>query len=175
MPSSVAHGLTALALGTALLPERAPRRLLYTGVAAAVLIDIDAIGRPFGFGDLTWLGGHRALTHSVVFAAAVGAVLTAFWRRSQSTRAEQLRVYGFFVMAMVAHGALYAFTRYGEGIAFLAPLSWQRFDAPWAPLQGLWEEVFMVWLPAWVFIHHVARRRARRLALEAHGGDGRGS
>ena len=169
MPSSVAHGLTALALGTAILPVCAPRQLVYTGIAAAVLLDIDAIGRPFGLGDLAWLGGHRALTHSVIFAAALGAALTALWWRSQPAMADQFRVYAFFVAAMVAHGALDAFTDYGEGVAFLAPVSWRRFDAPWAPFQGLWEEVVIVWLPAWLFVQYVARRRARQVKAPAQG------
>ena len=169
MPSSVAHGLTALALGTALLPARAPRRLLYAGIAAAVLLDVDAIGRPFGRGDLEWLGGHRALTHSLIFAAALGAGLTLLWRQSQRTTSEQLRVYAFFVSAMVSHGVLDAFTDYGEGIAFLAPLTWRRFDAPWAPFQGLWEEVVIVWLPAWLVVRYIAHRRARERAVTTQG------
>ena len=56
MPSSVAHGLAAIALGTLFYPsERA--RLYATAAAGSVLLDIDALGRPFGLGDVGWLGG----------------------------------------------------------------------------------------------------------------------
>src|SRR5687767_8025007 len=138
MPSSVAHGLTALALGTALLPERRARPLVLTGIACAVLLDIDAVGRPFGRGDIAWLGGHRALTHSIFFAVAVGLGLTFLWRHRLSTATLRWRAAVYLVAAMIAHGVFDAFTGYGEGVAFFAPFSWRRFAAGWEPFDGLW-------------------------------------
>ena len=60
MPSSVAHGFVAIALGTVLRVPASVRSAWYVGIAAAVLLDLDAIGRPFGRGDLVRLDGHRS-------------------------------------------------------------------------------------------------------------------
>jgi hypothetical protein len=56
MPSSVAHAFTALVIGAAIIPRPVPRRVRIAGVACAVLIDLDAIGRPFGYPDVAWVG-----------------------------------------------------------------------------------------------------------------------
>ena len=161
MPSSVAHGLTALALGAAILPGRSVRPIVLTGVACAVLLDIDAAGRPFGLGDISWLGGHRALTHSIAFAVVVGLGLTFLWRRRLLAPTLKQRAAVFLILAMVAHGVFDAFTGYGEGVTFFAPFSWHRYAAAWEPFAGLWEEVFIVWLPAWFVVRHLNRTRAR--------------
>jgi membrane-bound metal-dependent hydrolase YbcI (DUF457 family) len=43
--------------------------------------DLDASGRLWGSGDVQWLGGHRAFTHSVVFAVVFGGLLSlTLWR-----------------------------------------------------------------------------------------------
>ncbi|HYI04809.1 MAG TPA: metal-dependent hydrolase [Reyranella sp.] len=164
MPSSVAHGFAAAALGAALLPGRVFRRLALSGVASAVLLDIDAIGRPFGHGDIGWLGGHRALTHSLFFAAVVGGLLVFFWRRRLGERGMRLRAFAFFFTAMAAHGVLDTFTDYGDGVAFLAPLSWERFESSWEPFQGLWEEVIIVWLPCYLLLRYARRNEKAVLA-----------
>jgi membrane-bound metal-dependent hydrolase YbcI (DUF457 family) len=160
MPSSVAHGLTAFALGAAILPQRSARPIVLTGVACAVLLDIDAIGRPFGYGDLAWFGGHRALTHSTFFALTLGLGLTFLWRQRLPSRALQGRAAAFLILAMVAHGVFDAFTGYGDGVALFAPLSWHRFASAWEPFAGVWEEVFIVWLPAGLFLGYIKRKRA---------------
>ena len=128
MPSSVAHGFAALALGAAILPRPLPRRLARTGIACAVLLDLDAIGRPFGWGDVGWLGGHRGLTHSLCFAVVVAAMLafTSKWLASDTRL--QWRVFAFLAGAMVAHGALDMLTDDHPAVAILAPFSWQRFE-----------------------------------------------
>src|SRR5688500_684011 len=105
MPSSFAHGFAALALGAAILPRPIPRRLAITGVACAVLLDLDAIGRPFGHGDVMWLGGHRALTHSVFFSVIVAGLLTVLWKGLASgVHAPRWRIFAFLASAMIAHG-----------------------------------------------------------------------
>ena len=154
MPSSVAHGFAALALGAAILPRPLPRRLARAGVACAVLLDLDAIGRPFGWGDVEWLGGHRGLTHSLFFAVALAAVLTFSSKWLTSGEHVRWRVFVFLAGAMAAHGALDMFTDDHPAVAVLAPFSWQRFEAPWEPFQPLWAEVLIVWLPCWLFIRY---------------------
>ena len=156
MPSSVAHGLTAVALGTLFYP--AERARLYTAAAAgAVSLDIDAIGRPFGLGDLYWLGGHRALTHSLAFAAVLAALLVLAACRGAEWRGRRLAAWGYFALALAVHGALDALTTYGDGVMFLAPFSSWRYKAPWQPFHGILPEVLAVWLPALAIVWY--RRR----------------
>ena len=168
MPSSVAHGFAALALGAAILPRPIPRRLAVTGVACAVLLDLDAIGRPFGYGDVMWLGGHRALTHSLFFAAVVAALLTFLWRGLASgAQAPRWRIFAFLASAMIAHGVLDMFTDDHPAVAIFAPFYWQRFEAPWEPFHRIWMEIIIVWIPCWLFLRY--RNRAAERA-ESIGG-----
>jgi membrane-bound metal-dependent hydrolase YbcI (DUF457 family) len=146
VPSSVAHALTAVALGTVFFPAERSRRLYTLAAAGAVLLDVDAIGRPFGLGDVAWLGGHRALTHSLVVAVAAAALLAGLTARERA--GQGLRMWAYFALALAAHGALDALTAHGEGVMFLAPFSLDRFRCPWQPLDGLWPEVFGIWVPA---------------------------
>lgn len=159
MPSSVAHGLTAVALGAAWYPTARPR-LYATAAAGAVLLDIDAIGRPFGLGDVDWLGGHRALTHSLPFAAALAAVLVSAAYRGPDWRGRRIGAWAYFALAFALHGALDALTTYGDGVMFFAPFSTWRFKAPWQPFHGIVPEIVGVWLPALAMVWYFRRRQA---------------
>lgn len=154
MPSSIAHGFAALALGAAILPRPIPRRLAITGVACAILLDLDAICRPFGRGDITWLGGHRALTHSLLFAVVVAGLLAFLWKHIAATKANRWRVFAFLASAMIAHGILDMFTDDFPAVAIFAPFSWQRFEAPWEPFHRVWMEILIVWIPCWLFVRY---------------------
>jgi membrane-bound metal-dependent hydrolase YbcI (DUF457 family) len=114
---------------------------------AAAAPDIDAIGRPFGHGDITLLGGHRAVTHSIFAALLLGAV-ALFLVPRHAARADRWRIALFVTAVVVTHGVLDAFTTYGEGVAFFAPLSMHRWKSAWQPFGGLWSEVFALWIPA---------------------------
>ena len=106
MPSSIGHGLAAAAVTRALWPHNQPRRLVLTAVLSAVLLDVDAIGRPFGLGDLMFLGGHRALIHSLPFAALLGTTLVlAFYRRAEFNGMRP-RIWIAIVLAVATHGVL---------------------------------------------------------------------
>lgn len=163
MPSSVAHGLAAAALVSLAFRGRPPRGALWAAAACAVLPDLDAIGRPFGRGDVAWLGGHRALTHSLAFAAALGTAVAAlgFRRRPElAGRRRRLTLAAGLAAGTALHGALDALSTYGEGVQFLAPFSDLRVKAPWQPFEALLPEVALVWLPA-LAVLGVARARAR--------------
>ena len=64
MPSSIAHASVAVLLIPVLGVNNVTPWLIGVTAVAATLPDLDAIGRPFGHGDVEWLGGHRAVTHS---------------------------------------------------------------------------------------------------------------
>lgn len=161
MPSSIAHAAAAVLLQPALTrADRTPRLLTIAGIAAA-LPDLDAIGRPFGLGDVAWLGGHRALTHSLAMAFVTAAVATFILNRRASLCAPS-RALLFFLLVVASHGFLDAFTTYGTGVEFLAPFSARRFRASWRPFDGLWPEILVLWLPAFAILAAVRAREHSR-------------
>jgi len=159
MPSSVAHGLAAVALGTLFYPSERTR-LYATAATGAVLLDIDALGRPFGLGDLICLGGHRGLTHSLPFAATLAAATVIVANRGPDWHGRRLGAWAYFALAFALHGALDALTTYGDGVMFLAPLSAWRYKAPWQPFHRIMPEIIGVWLPALAIIWYRRRRRS---------------
>lgn len=164
MPSSVAHGLAAAALGAALYPFE-PRRLYTVAAAGAILLDVDAVGRPFGRGDVAWLGGHRALTHSLPFAVALAVVAVATTCRGPRWQGRRRGAWTYFALAFALHGALDALTTYGEGVMFLAPLSAWRYKAAWQPFHGILPEIGIIWVPALCILWY--RRRVRPEASDS--------
>jgi len=101
-----------------------------------MLPDFDVIGFPLGirYDDML---GHRGLSHSFAFAAAVGAF--AAWRFPATAprlpASGRLAPFLYFAAITASHGILDALTNGGRGIAFLAPFSNQRFFFPWRPIQ----------------------------------------
>jgi membrane-bound metal-dependent hydrolase YbcI (DUF457 family) len=165
MPSSIAHGLAAAALGAVFYPaERS--RVYVTAAAGAALLDLDAIGRPFGLGDVSWLGGHRTLTHGLPFAGALAVAAVALACRGSHWQGRRFGVWAYFALAFALHGALDALATYGEGVMFLAPFSAWRYKAPWQPFHGIVPEVVAVWLPALALIWY--QRRGRRVNVVPH-------
>ena len=163
MPSSIAHGLTAAAIGTSFFPVERPRRVIAIATVGAVLLDVDAIGRPFGLGDLAFVGGHRALTHSLAFALFLSSVIVAGVYRGTTSQSHQIRIWFCLSLAFIAHGVLDAFTTYGEGVMFFAPFTAERFKSPWLPIRRVLPEIVGVWLPMVCLISY-HRWRARSLS-----------
>ena len=139
--------LVASTVVTLVAPRPTSRRLLAAITIAAAAVDLDAVGRPFGRGDVAWLGGHRTLTHSLTFALVLGvAIGFAAWLGSDRRR---WGTWGLVAACAIAtHGLLDAMTTYGGGVAFLAPWSWARYKFAWQPLSGVWPEVLGLWLPS---------------------------
>lgn len=159
MPSSVAHGLAAVAVCLSTRPAERPR--FYAAAAlGTVLLDVDAIGRPFGLGDIEWLGGHRALTHGLPFAAALALGTLAVVARGANSAGHRLGVWTSLFCAYALHGVLDAATTYGDGVMFLAPFWTWRYKAAWQPFHGVLPEVVGVWVPSLAVIWYGARRRA---------------
>ncbi len=161
MPSSIGHALVASAIGAPLAPGGPGRRYWIAGILCAVLPDLDAVGRPFGWGDLGFLGGHRALTHSVIFAVVLGLVVAELAFRDARWHGYRGRIIAYLVLATASHGALDAFAAYGDGVAFFSPFSATRYTAPWRPLD-LVNEICWIWIPAALIILTVRRLRTTR-------------
>ena len=162
MPSIPTHFLVGAALGQAAGPRlRGDWRFWAAALVCSALPDVDVIGFLFGvrYGDL-W--GHRGITHSILFAAAVG-ILAGNWLGGWRT--EKIGQSVLFFLITASHGVLDAMTNGGLGIAFFSPFDPTRYFLPWRPIlvspigaaffssRGLaviWSEMFWVWLPALV-------------------------
>jgi inner membrane protein len=131
VPSAFSHALVGASL-TSFLPRRsrpvwAP--LALACLAAAPDLDVVAFGLGIPYGHAL---GHRGLTHSVFFAAFVGAASLPFWRRAVPDRAGLGAILTFGAVA--SHGFLDTFTDSGLGVGLLIPLDERRFFAPWRPI-----------------------------------------
>jgi membrane-bound metal-dependent hydrolase YbcI (DUF457 family) len=140
MPSSLTHAMVAVAAGSAAAPRPLLRPFLIIGSVCAVVPDLDAIGRPFygAPGDLQFLGGHRAFTHSLFFAAILGVTVALATLTSARWRGARIRLALFVALATASHGALDALSENAvrQGIEFFSPFSPERYVSPWRALDG---------------------------------------
>jgi inner membrane protein len=133
MPTIFGH---AIAAGAAAQWWRSasPRFWIWT-IACAMLPDADVISFSFGirYEDMF---GHRGFTHSLLFAAAVGAL--ASWRLSRpgsglhqpGSDSHRVALFVWFTAVTASHGLLDALTNGGRGIAFFAPFSNTATSSP---------------------------------------------
>jgi inner membrane protein len=159
VPTILTHPAVPLGLGLGLGSRRIPPALLLAGMAGSILPDLDVAAFRFGI-PYAAAFGHRGLSHSLLFAAAVAAlgagVLRAF-------RVPWVTSLWFLFVATASHGLLDACTTGGLGVALLWPWREARYFAPFrvirvAPLslarffspRGLvvmQSELLWVWLP----------------------------
>jgi inner membrane protein len=167
VPTVFSHAVAALALGPAFRRAAWPARVWWIAAACAMLPDADVVGFYFGVRIGSMLG-HRGLTHSLAFAAAVAAILTPL----AIARGTRVRLWIYLFLGTASHGALDAMTDGGIGVAFFAPFDGTRYYLPWRPIVvspiGLrpflspWglavvtSEVIYLWLPSAAYV------RARR-------------
>ena len=95
-----------------------------------MLPDADIIGLPLGV-DYAAPWGHRGATHSLLFAAVVGAVIgtVTHWRTRSGL------VTGLLATGVLAsHSLLDTLTDGGLGCALFWPFELTRYFAPWRPI-----------------------------------------
>ena len=159
MPTIFSHPAVPLALGFGLGKEIVSRRLLFAGVAASILPDLDVAAFSFGI-PYEHQFGHRGFSHSFFFAALVALMGACGHRLLDSSFGI---AFAFLFLATASHGVFDAFTNGGLGIALLWPWSSQRYFARYqlievAPISlsyffSLWgvrvilSEIRWVWLP----------------------------
>jgi inner membrane protein len=168
MPSAFTHAVAALALGSFLPPTPERPRIWLAGALCAALPDLDVLGLALGirYGDLL---GHRGLTHSLAFAAALAALVTlACPRPARGPAASRWGLWTYLFLATASHGLLDMLTDGGLGVALFSPFDLQRLFFPWRPIavspigvarffspRGfavLASEVRWVWLPCALLI-----------------------
>ncbi len=172
MATIFTHPIVALTIGR--LTGIAPRTIAI-GCLLSILPDLDFVAFYTQYED--WhIIGHRGITHSIVFAFALGFIATRFFTPCRAFNLDWWRTFLFLSVCAASHGMLDACTDGGAGIAFFWPLSEARFFFPWNPIQvspiGLeflqWEgvevllsEIKWVWLPCTLLIvvHRLLSRR----------------
>jgi inner membrane protein len=136
------------------------------GAACSILPDADVIGVAFGI-SLRSLLGHRGVSHSLLFAIVVAAVIVALCFRRAPESVSRVRLGLYLFLATASHGALDALTNGGPGIAFFAPFDDTRYFFPFRPvvvspldlrpffsewgLRVIESELLWIWLPAAAF------------------------
>lgn len=157
MPTIFSHAIAAAAIGHALPWRRLPRGFWAWSAACAVLPDGDVIGFFAGirYGDAL---GHRGLTHSLFFSAAVGVAVAAWLRRADARAVPRYAgaapastrpgapaapagepsfagLAAYFALVTASHALLDALTDGGLGVALFAPFSPERYFFPWTPIR----------------------------------------
>jgi inner membrane protein len=132
--SAFTHAIAAAGLATAAVPGRLPLRLVLAAAVCSVLPDADVLGFRFGvdYGDLL---GHRGLSHSLLFAAALASGVTFALFRDPAWRDLRLRVAVVLFVATASHGVFDAMTNGGLGIAFFSPFDETRYFFPLRPVE----------------------------------------
>ncbi|HSB11389.1 MAG TPA: metal-dependent hydrolase [Blastocatellia bacterium] len=176
MPTAFSHGVASIALGRA-SGRRLPMRFWVLSIACSAAPDIDVLANRLGF-DYTTMLGHRGLTHSLPFAAALSGLLTLLAFRKPVAGISRLKLFTLLFAATVSHSILDAMVDGTLGVAFLAPLSSRRFFLPWRPIVStpigmaffspegaavIKNEIIWVWLPSLAVI--LAPWLRRRLAV----------
>ena len=92
--------------------------------------DLDLLLIPFGLEETPF--AHRAITHSLPFAVAIGVLAGSLAR----TRLRSVLLGVLTVVALASHGLLDALTRTGRGPKLLWPFSSTRFSFDWQPIPG---------------------------------------
>jgi len=153
VPTPVSHAAVGYALGAWTQRPAPARRVCIAAAACAALPDIDVVA-----GSVA----HRGITHSFAFALVVAIVVTAIFFRDRP------RVVLLLGLAALSHLGLDELSSYSNGLALLAPFSWQRYRCVWTPLggpgRGLWaqllQETLVVLLPA-VLVAWLGTRRSQ--------------
>jgi inner membrane protein len=181
MASAFTHAVVALTIGQASYHVCMNRRALWLGAICSVVPDIDVVGLSFGiaYGDL-W--GHRGVTHSLFFAAALSAALVGCCYRGEP-KAARAGIGWYLFLCTASHGMLDALTDGGLGVAFFAPFDPTRYFFPVRPvlvspigveaffsgygLRVLASEAQWIWLPSLALFLVLRALNVRRSARAA--------
>ena len=169
MPTIFSH--TVIPIAMSLGARRISHRLLFAGIAASIVPDLDTLGFRFGVAYAHEFG-HRGFTHSVVFALALAIFAALF---APELRTKRMTAFIFIFVATASHGLLDMFTNGGLGVALFWPFTDARYFFPLrmidvSPIglrgflgqpgiRALKSEVLWIWIPALILGFAVYRRR----------------
>lgn len=132
MPTVFTH--PAVPLGLAPWVRRIPKGLIVVAALCSSAPDVDvgtfAFDIPYG-SPL----GHRGVTHSLLFAAALAAAAVWCYRRLVDRELSFSHAFLFVFASVASHGILDAMTTGGKGVGFFIPFSMRRFFLPFRPIR----------------------------------------
>ena len=134
MASIFGHAISALAIGSSLKNKGKAFKFWLLAIGCAILPDADVIGFYTGVAyESFW--GHRGFTHSLLFAAIMGVLITLlfYWRHNNNWR--RIGYFLCFTVCTASHSVLDAMTTGGRGVAFLSPWDTTRYFFPWRPIK----------------------------------------
>ena len=165
MASAFSHAIASVAIGKTMSPGQS-LKFWILGIFCSIVPDADVIAFYFGI-PYAHPFGHRGFTHSLLFAALLGMLLTLIFYRKTSPRSK-LFFFSFFFLSTTSHGILDAFTNGGLGVEFFYPVSTERYFFPWRPVQVspinagsffsewgirvLKSELVWIWIPSLIVI-----------------------
>ncbi len=132
MATIFTHALVGATLVSGMSAPRRSTRNYIIGATTAIIPDFDY----FGFINrvpYASLWGHRGLTHSLVFAVAVG--LVAMLLANRKPRALSIDFFMLFFLTTISHSLIDACTNGGLGVALFSPYNTHRYFFPWRPIQ----------------------------------------
>lgn len=133
MASAFGHGIAAFGLGKLFPKEIMTRKVFTLGILSSILPDIDVIAFKFGVSwDSMW--SHRGFTHSIFVAIIWTIIILILFHRKESYSIKT-KLSAYYFLATMSHGILDAMTNGGNGIAFFAPFSIERYFLPWEVIQ----------------------------------------
>ncbi|MEK6773513.1 MAG: metal-dependent hydrolase [Bdellovibrionota bacterium] len=131
MASAFSHIAIPIVLTVAVGRKKIPWKLLSLGLFLSVAPDFDSLAFRFDIPyESQW--GHRGFTHSIVFAIIVASLCVC---ASKFLSAKPKVVFLFSFASLISHGILDAFTNGGLGVAFLWPLTSERYFFPWQVIE----------------------------------------
>jgi inner membrane protein len=133
MPLTTTHALVPLAGALAFPRKPLPWRLVVAAMVAAAVPDLDAFVYPIWHLPASSIYTHRGVAHSLFAAVVVGLIAARFHQQLKVRPAVAGLVVG---AAMASHGLLDMMTDYGLPVAYLWPLSTDRYFALWRPIHS---------------------------------------
>ena len=134
MASAFSHAVAALGIGACFYRAEVPKRVWVLGAIYAAAPDLDVLAFRFGI-PYEHVLGHRGLTHSLLFAAAVAWASVSLGFRRGVPGLGPLVLGAYLFLATASHGILDALTDGGLGVAFFAPLENSRHFFPIQPIE----------------------------------------
>lgn len=174
MPTILSHIAPPLALRLGLGKLAVPRRLLFAGLLAAILPDLDVLAFRLHI-PYSHALGHRGFSHSLLCALGLALLAAALAPQLRSSRP---LAFIFVGLAALSHPLLDTITNGGLGVALWWPWSNARVFAPWRVIEVsplslgrllgprgiavIESELLWVWLPA--LLTGLALLAGRRIA-----------
>jgi inner membrane protein len=126
------HALVGATIVSGMSAPRRSTRNYILGAATAVVPDLDY----FGFVNqvpYASLWGHRGISHSIVFAVAVGFI--AMLAANRKIKFLSVDFFSLFFLTTISHALIDACTNGGLGVALFAPYNTHRYFFPWHPIE----------------------------------------